>query len=112
MTPARILTAHERRRYAIGKARERRAAELAPLVAEVDRLVGEVGWHQARPVVETVLGPTVRVTGPRGRWRAKVGKRNGAAILAELAALPVQETLPLMSQRRRSLDPREDPCTS
>jgi hypothetical protein len=42
-----------------------------------------------------VLGPGVRVSGPSSRaaWWHKVGKRSGARILAELAALPVQERL-------------------
>ena len=63
----RTLTAHEYQRYAIGKARERRAAELAPLLAEVDRLVAEVGWEQARPVVCDALGPHVLLSRPAGR---------------------------------------------
>ncbi len=114
MTPARSLTAHERRRYAIVKSAERRATALAPLRAEVERAVCEVGWRQARPVVEAVLGPGVRVCGPRGRWRSRVGKRTGARLLAELAALPVQGRLPLsLSQPSRSVQQeRGDPCTS
>ena len=57
------LTAHERRRYAIVKARERRAVVLAPVLAEINRLVAEVGWPQARPVAAAVMAP-VRVAGP------------------------------------------------
>ena len=84
---ARTLSAHERRRYAIKKAGERRAEELAPLVAEVDALVAEVGWSRARPAVEEAMAP-VRVTGPRGAWRRRVGKRNGARLLAGLSGIP------------------------
>ncbi len=91
----RTLTAHERQRYAIGKARERRAAELAPLVAEVERLVSEVGWRRARPVVEAAMAP-VRVTGPRGH---RVGKRTGARLVAALAALPVQQRFPFVASQ-------------
>ena len=94
----RTLTAHERRRYAIAEARERRERELAPLRAEVDRLVSEVGWRQARPIVEAVMVPLgLRVTGPRGAWRSRVGKRSGARLLAGLRALPVQGHLNLGS---------------
>ena len=85
---------HERRSYAIARSRDRRAAELAPLLAEVDRLVSEVGWSRARPVVEAAMAP-VRVTGPRGVWRSRVGKRAGARIVAALSVLPVQERLAL-----------------
>ena len=90
----RTLTAHERQRYAIGKARERRAVERAPIRAEVDRLVADVGWRQARPVVAAVMAP-VRVTGPRGVWRHRVGKRAGARLVDGLGVLPAQGCLPL-----------------
>lgn len=90
------ITAAERRVYAIARSRERRAAELAPIVAEIDRLVAEVGWRRARPVVEAAIGPLVRVTGPRGAWRHRVGKRTGARIVAGLVALPVQERFDLV----------------
>ena len=92
---APTLTAHERRSYAIARSRGRRTAELAPLLAEVDRLVSEVGWSRARPVICAVLGPHVLVSRPAGRWRAKVGKRAGARIVAALSVLPVQERLAL-----------------
>ncbi len=92
---APAVGAHERRRRAIARSRERRAVELAPLRSEVARLVAEVGWSRARPVVREVLGPLVKVTGPRGAWRHRVGKRAGARIVAALFALPVQERLPL-----------------
>ncbi len=88
-------TALERRRYAIVKGAEHREHDLAPLRAEVARAVAEVGWARARPVVEAVLGPMVRVTGPRGAWRHRVGKRAGARIVAGLGALPVQGRLAL-----------------
>ena len=109
----RTLTAHERRRFAIAEARERRERELAPLRAEVDRLVAEVGWRQARPIVVEIMAP-LRVTGPRGAWRSRVGKRAAARILAELGALPVQERLALpVSLPSRNVHPRGDsPCTS
>lgn len=93
---ATTLTAHERRQRAIARSRERREHELAPLRSEVDRAVAEVGWRQARPIVEAVMAP-VRVTGPRGVWRSRVGKRTGARILAGLRALPVQGHLNLGS---------------
>lgn len=89
------LTDHERRRRVIAHARDRRTAELAPLRAEVARAVAEVGWTRARPVVEAALGPGIHVSGPRGAWRGRVGKRAGARILAGLAALPAQLALPL-----------------
>ncbi len=91
---APTLTAHERRQYAIARSREHRVHELAPLVAEVNRLVREVGWTRARPVVEAAMAP-VRVSGPRGAWRSRVGKRSGARIVGGLAALPMQVSLPL-----------------
>jgi hypothetical protein len=94
-----------RRQRAIARSRERRAADLAPLRAEVDRLVSEVGWERARPIVEAVMAP-VRVSGPRGVWRSRVGKRTGRRILAELAALPVQERFALsLSQPSRRAVP-------
>lgn len=65
------------------------------LVAEVDRAVAEVGWHQARPVVVAVLGPGVPIVGPRGRWRGLLRKRTGARLLAALAVLPAQGRLAL-----------------
>ena len=97
----------ERRSYAIARSRERRATDLAPLRAEIDRLVAEAGWGRARPIVEAVLGPHVRVSGPRGAWRHRVGKRAGARIVAGLAALPVQGRLALgaASQRGRRVRP-------
>lgn len=87
-------TPYERRARAIARSRQRRADELAPLLAEVDRAVAEVGWLRARPVVVGVMAP-VPVTGPRGAWRRRLGKRTGARLLAELTALPVQVRLPL-----------------
>ncbi|MHB1554587.1 MAG: hypothetical protein ACYCSX_10780 [Acidimicrobiales bacterium] len=95
-------TALERRARVIAHARETRAAELAPLRSEVDRLVSAVGWQRARPIVEEIMAP-LRVTGPRGVWRSRVGKRTGRRILAELAALPVQErfALSLLQPGRR-----------
>lgn len=90
------LTAHECRRYAIARSAERRDRELAPLRAEVARAVAEVGWSRARPVVEATFGPRVRVSGPRGAWRSRVGKRAGARLLAGLRGMPVQEHLPLV----------------
>lgn len=66
-----------------------------PLLAEVERLVVEVGWHQARPVVEAVRGPLVKVTTARSAWRRRVGKRSGGRLLADLAALSAQQRLPL-----------------
>ena len=106
---APVLTAHERRSYAIARSRERRTAELAPLLAEIDRLVSEVGWSRARPIVREVLGSHVLVSRPAGRWRAKVGKRAGARIVAALTALPVQERLVLdVSQHSRNVNPKGD----
>ena len=102
---ATTLTAHERRQRAIAGSRERREHELAPLRAEIDRLVSAVGWERARPVVEEIMA-SVRVSGPRGVWRSRVGKRTGARLLAELGALPVQGRLPL-SQPARSVTREE-----
>ena len=105
---ATTLTAAQRQRYAIVKATERRAAELAPLLAEVDRLVAEIGWSRARPVVREVLGPLVKVTGPRGAWRHRVGKRVCARIVAALSDLPAQERFTLDAHPRRSLGVRTE----
>ena len=91
---APVLTAHERRRRAIARSQERRAVELAPLLERIDELVHEVGWSQARPVVEGVMAP-IRVTGPRGVWRSRMGRRTGARLVAGLSALPAQEHLEL-----------------
>ena len=103
---APALTAYERQRYAIARSRERRDTELAPLLAEVDRLVDEVGWRQARPVVAAVMAP-VRVTGPRGVWRHRVGRRAGARLVDGLGALPAQGCLPLhASQPCRTVERR------
>ena len=93
-------TALERRSYAIARSAEHRDHELAPLRAEVARAIAEVGWSRARPVVEAVLGPMVRVTGPRGAWRHRVGKRAGARIVAGLGALPVQGRLDIAAHPR------------
>ena len=100
------LTAAQRQRYAIVKGAERREHELAPLRAEIDRLVAEVGWRRARPVVEAAMAP-IRVTGPRGVWRSRVGRRSGGRILAGLARIPTQGRLPLVaaSQRDRRVRP-------
>ena len=79
---------------AIVAARARRAAELAPLRAEVARAIDRVGWRRARPVVAQVLG--VRPNGLRGGWWAKVGKRSGARLLVALSLVepePRQLTL-------------------
>jgi hypothetical protein len=89
---ATATTALERRAHAIARSRERRAAELAPLRAEVARRVSEVGWERARPVVEAAMAP-VRVSGPRVVWRQRVGRRTRTRVLAALGALPVQGRL-------------------
>lgn len=113
MTARPLLTAKQRQRYAIARSRERRAAEMAPLLAKVDRLIGEAGWRQAAAVVEVVMAP-VRVTGPRGVWRRRVGKRTGTRLLAALSALPAQQRLPLVQVSRptRNVNERGTPCTS
>jgi hypothetical protein len=87
----RDLTPAQRR--AIHHARERRTEELAPLRRQLSDAIAQVGWRRARPVVEGVLGRPV----PSRRllpW-TKVGKRNGARLLAELNHLPRQQRLPL-----------------
>jgi hypothetical protein len=94
-------TLAERRRVAIARARARREQELAPLRAEVARAVAAVGWRRAKPVIAQVLGPRWHVGGPRGPWWDHVGRRSGARILAELAALPAQGRLPLRAPERR-----------
>ena len=104
---APTVGAHERRSYAIARSRERRTAELAPLLAEIDRLVSEVGWSRARPIVREVLGPHVLVSRPAGKWRAKVGKRAGARIVAELATRPVQGRFGLSMHRGSTLGTQE-----
>ena len=111
MTARPLLTTEQRRAHAIARSRERRAAELAPLRAEVDRLVEEVGWRQARPVVEAVMAP-LRVTGPRGAWRHRMGKRSGARLRADLAVLPVQGRLDLGNSThvRRRVQSEEPRC--
>ncbi|HVC14459.1 MAG TPA: hypothetical protein VND62_06330 [Acidimicrobiales bacterium] len=112
MTARPLLTGDQRKRYAIARTRERRADELAPLLAQVDRSVAEVGWRRARAVVADAMAP-VRVTGPRGAWRRRMGKRTGARILAGLSTLPVQGRLPLNAQPGRTLTRERKPqCTS
>jgi hypothetical protein len=79
---------------AIAASRARRAAELAPLRAEVVQAIDRVGWRRARPVVAQVLG--VRPSGLHGGWWAKVGKRSGARLLLALSLVepePCQLTL-------------------
>ncbi len=87
-------TASERRAYAIARARAERRATRAHIVAEVDRAVAAVGWRQARPVVAVML-PGAPISGPRGRWRGRLRKRNAAKLLDGLAALPAQSRLAL-----------------
>ena len=82
-----------RQQQAIAHTRREQAAQRAELIAQVDAAVAEVGWSAARPVVVSVLGPGVPVSGARGRWRHLLRKRNGGRLLADLAALPVQERL-------------------
>lgn len=77
------------------------------MLAEVDRLVSEVGWRAARPVVVSVLAP-VRVTGPRGVWRHRLGKRAGARLLAALSELPAQGRLPLATTAKGRTPMSED----
>ena len=108
---APVLTAAQRQRFAIAQSRERREHELAPMVAEIDRLVVEVGWRRARPVVEAAMTP-VRVSGPRGVWRHRVGKRSGGRILAALSALPAQGRLPLVAASQRGRRVRPGPAAA
>jgi hypothetical protein len=82
-----------RQRAAIAHARQERAVAQAALVAEVDAAIAAVGWHQARPLVVSVLGEHVPVSGPHGRWRHLLRKRNGAQLLGLLDQLPAQGAL-------------------
>lgn len=106
-----VLTASDRQRYAIARSRERRTAELAPVLVEVDRLVADIGWCRARPVVEAVMAP-VSVSGPRGVWRRRIGKRTGRRLVEALAMLPAQRRLPLApaSRPRRSVHTEARPA--
>ena len=80
-------------RRAIARSRQERAARRAELVAAVDQAIGEAGWQQARPLVVAVLGSTVPISGPRGRWRRLLRARTGRRLLDQLAALPAQPSL-------------------
>jgi hypothetical protein len=100
-TQPSALGANGRRAAAIARSKRQRAAELAPLVAEVEALVAAVGWHQAAPVVVEIMSP-VRVTGPRGAWRHRVGKRTGRRLVAALSPLPAQDHLPLVHASSRA----------
>ncbi len=60
-----------------------RREELAPLRLKVAEAIEQVGWRQARPVVEEVLG--VHASGPHGGWWSKVGKRAAPKLLQMLA---------------------------
>ena len=99
---ARTLTEHQRRQRIIARARDTRAADLSPLRAEVMALVAAVGWDRARPIVVEVMSP-VKVSGPSGVWRSRIGKRTGARLVTALSVLPVQERLPLPISERRPL---------
>lgn len=69
-------------REAISKAIEERRNDLLPLRREVDRLIDEVGWRRARPIVAEVLGfDPIR---QRGAWWARVGKRAGTKLVKRL----------------------------
>ena len=82
---------------AIAHARREQAATRAALVAEVDAAIALVGWDQARPHVRAILGATVPVSGPRGRWRGLLRVRSARRLLALLDQLPAQQHLPLYS---------------
>ena len=78
-------TMSARQRWAIHRSRAERQKALAPLRVEVAEVISLVGWRQARPVVENVLG--LGGLTQRGWWWSRLGKRNGARILTELRAL-------------------------
>ena len=80
---------------AIAHARREHAATRAALVAEVDAAIALVGWDQARPHVRAILGATVPVSGPRGRWRGLLRVRSARRLLMLLDQLPAQPHLPL-----------------
>jgi len=61
-----VTTRSAAQRRAIAQARERREAERAALVAEIDRVVRVIGWSRARPVIADMLAPCP-VVGPRSR---------------------------------------------
>ena len=80
---------------AIAHARREQAATRAALVAEVDAAIALVGWDQARPHVVAVLGASVPLSGPRGRWRGLLRVRTTRHLLDLLDQLPAQPRLPL-----------------
>ena len=82
---------------AIAHARREQAATRAALVAEVDAAIALVGWDQARPHVVAVLGASVPLSGPRGRWRGLLRVRTTRRLLDQLDQLPAQPHLPLYS---------------
>jgi hypothetical protein len=88
-------------------AQQKRAAQLAPLHAEIGAAIERLGWRRARPIVADVIGHATG--GCHGSWRRKVGKRNGARLLARLQAEPVQGVLfdPRTIPRRSA---RAPPC--
>ena len=55
--------------------------------------VGPDARRELRDAAAEAMSP-VRVSGPCGAWRRRMGKRAGARILAGLSALPVQGRLP------------------
>jgi hypothetical protein len=98
MDEPRLFTAAQRR--AIARSREARRIKLAPLHAEIEAAIADVGWRRARPVIQSVLEP-LHVAGRRGRWWERVGVRAGSRILAELREMPCQGRLPFGPSGRR-----------
>jgi hypothetical protein len=75
-----------RQEKAIALAQERRRQELAPLRLEIARLIDEVGFRKAKPVLTKYTGRPI-IGGVHGGWWRYIGKRNGPVIKAELEAL-------------------------
>jgi len=88
-----LRAVHEFTRHA----RREQAARRAALVAEVDAAIALVGWGQTRPHVVAVLGASVPLSGPRGRWRGVLRVRTTRRLLMLLDQLSAQPHLPLYS---------------
>jgi hypothetical protein len=75
-----------RQERAIALAQERRRQELAQLRLEIARLINEVGFREAKPVLRKYTGRPI-IGGIHGGWWHYIGKRNGPLIRAELETL-------------------------
>jgi hypothetical protein len=83
-----VWTAERRQAYAIARSRERTRAELAPARAKIDRLIKQLGWRRARPLVVAALGWPVQ---RKGLWA--LGRIETRRVLDALTRGPAQPSL-------------------